>query len=317
MKSDHLANVELKSLRILNNLLQNPNITVVAETMAMQPSGVSYHLNKLRESLQDPLLVQVGREMQLTQKALTLAPKLSALLSEVDNVLFFDEFDPHSLNRHFRIAMQDIGAEALIPILVTKLREIAPNVVIDVVNWPKNVEQQMLEGKVDIAVNAIVKLSSQLYGYQLNNMPLSLVTSRNHVLAKSNHAISDIFDYPHVRVFPTALGEGLVDDLAIRLGKVRTVVATASTFSVLSSIIESSDIVGVFATGAAQRLGKDAFYSTVIKEIPPIPLHCFWHQRVHHDPAHQFIRNLIIEISQQIIEDLKLAKSKIDPLANK
>ena len=306
MKKEPLASIELKSLRILANLLQHPNITFVAEKMAMQPSGVTYHLNKLRESLEDPLLVQVGREMVLTQKALSLAPKLSALLTEVESVLFSEEFDPYNLHRHFRIAVQDIGAELLIPILVTKLRKLAPNVVIDVVNWPKNVEQQMLDGKVDVAINAIVKLSSQLYGYQLSNMPLSVVTARNHYLANKPYHIDDIFDYPHVRVFPTALGEGRVDDLAKRSGKLRKVVASASTFSVLSSIIKNSDIIGIFATGAAQQLPRELFFSCEIKEIDPIPLHCFWHQRFHHDPAHQFIRNLVIEISQQLLEQLEL-----------
>ncbi|PMH44889.1 hypothetical protein BCU68_12155 [Vibrio sp. 10N.286.49.B3] len=136
------------------------------------------------------------------------------------------------------------------------------------------------------------------------------MTTHNHELAKNDYNIGDIFDYPHVRVFPNALGEGLIDELAIKLGKTRQVVTSASTFSVLSAIIKDSDIIGVFATGAAQLLEKEAFYSKVITDIPPIPLHCFWHQRVHHDPAHQFIRNLVIDISKALLAELELPKCK-------
>ncbi|MGF1721157.1 LysR substrate-binding domain-containing protein [Vibrio kyushuensis] len=302
MKKDPLATIELKSLRVLSELLKNHNVTSVASAMAMQPSSVTYHLNKLRESLADPLFVQVGRQLTPTQRALSLEPKLAVLFSEVENIVNPELFDPYTIHHNFKIAIQDIGAEVLVPILLKRLNVEAPNVTIEIINWPSDVEQQMHDGTIDIAINAIVNLSSQIHGYQLNNVPLSLVVRKDHPLASGAYDINEIFDYPQVRVAPTALGEGYVDQLAERLGKHRNIVLSASTFSVLSSVIKSSDIVGVFAYGAAQQLGHHDFFYKIIDEIPPIPLHCFWHQRVHHEPAHQFIRGLIIEISQELIK---------------
>ncbi|MGF1696223.1 LysR substrate-binding domain-containing protein [Vibrio lamellibrachiae] len=302
MNKDPLASIELKSLRVLSELLKNHNVTAVASVMAMQPSSVTYHLNKLRDSLSDPLFVQVGRQLTPTQRALSLEPKLAVLFAEVENIVNVELFEPYKIHRNFRIAIQDIGAEVLLPILLNKLSVQAPHITIEVINWPSDVDQQMHDGSIDIAINAIVNLNTQIHGYQLCNVPLSLVTRKNHPLASGNYDISEIFDYPQVRVAPTALGEGRVDQLAEKLGKRRNIVLSASTFSVLSSVVKGSDIVGVFSHGAAQQLGKRDFFYKKIDEIPAIPLHCFWHQRVHHEADHQFIRGLIIEISQEFIK---------------
>ncbi|MGF1721136.1 LysR substrate-binding domain-containing protein [Vibrio kyushuensis] len=306
MSLSNLTNIDLKSLRVLAQLLQEPNITAVANKMAMQPAGVTYHLNKLRSAMDDPLLVQVGREMVPTKKALSLMDKLDTLLCQFDELMRCEKFDPKTITQSFTIALQDIAAVVLIPVLLSRLATLAPNAVIKVLNWPANIEQQLLEGSVDIAINAIDKPNNQLYGYQLGNMKMSIVTRRSHPLANKEFKLSEVFDYPHVRVEPLARGQLYVDELAHKLGKKRKVVMAASTFAVLSSTIEHSDIVGIFASEAAKRLAKEGFFTKDVEEIPLIPLHCFWHQRVHHEPAHQFLRNLIIEISKELFQDEEL-----------
>ncbi|WP_047043383.1 LysR family transcriptional regulator [Vibrio mexicanus] len=118
MAKDPLSQLELKSLRVLALLLQFPSITEVAEKMAMQPSSVTYHLNKLRQTLNDPLLVQVGKKMEPTERARALEPKLSELAANVESILQSAEFDPKNINREFQIAVQNIGAEVLLPTLL-------------------------------------------------------------------------------------------------------------------------------------------------------------------------------------------------------
>ncbi len=303
MPKDLLANIELKSLRILALLIRHHSVSIVADKMAMQPSSVTYHLNKLRDVFSDPLLIQVGRKMTPTKKALSLEPKIVKLITDVQSIIAPEQFDPKNVNQTFRIAMQDIGGEVVMPILIAQLRVLAPNIKIDLINWPKDAEQQLLEGKIDIAINAIAKHNSQLYGYQLSNMSLSIVTNKHHALAEKALNIGDIFDYPHVRFTPTSLAEKRVDELALKLGKQRNIVASASTFSVLSAIIRSSDIVGIFSTDAAKQLGTSNYFSHRIDDVDSIPLHCFWHQRVHNDDAHKFVRGLIIEIAQEFLKN--------------
>ncbi|MGR5175804.1 LysR family transcriptional regulator [Vibrio parahaemolyticus] len=301
MKKVLNSHLEIKSLKILSLLLKNPSITSVAKQMAMQPPSVTYHLNKLRESLSDPLFVQVGNKMLPTQRATALIPKLSKLFDNIDDIVHSSPFEPASINQHFRIAIQDVSAEILIPKLVNQLAKVAPNITIQIVSWPSNAEQKVHQGEIDIAINAIVNLSSQLYGYQLSDMSLSLVTRKDHVLATSDYKTEDIFDFPHVRVEPAALGEGRVDELALKLSKRRRIIASGATFSVLSSIIKESDSVGVFPTGTALQLDQTRFFCKQLDELPTIPVHCFWHQRSHHDLAHKFLRGLIIELSLDII----------------
>ncbi|MEZ9710826.1 LysR substrate-binding domain-containing protein [Vibrio breoganii] len=302
MSKDPLANIEFKSLRVLSLLLKTPSITEVAEKLSIQPSSVTYHLNKLRQTLNDPLLVQVGKRMEPTARALSLIPKLATLLINVEDILQTTVFDPKTVSQEFRVAIQDIGAEVLLPILLDRLSHEAPNVSVKVIDWHKNTEQKMHEGKVDLALNSIVHMSTQLHGYQIGSTPLSLVTAKEHPLATTDYCVADIFDYPHVRAFPAAIGEGLIDKLAEKYDKKRTVAASASSFSVLAAIVKTSNKVGVFPAGVAQHLGTEHFYTKQIQEIDPIPVHCFWHQRCHNDPIHQFMRSVIIDISAALME---------------
>nr|WP_238322181.1 LysR substrate-binding domain-containing protein [Vibrio mexicanus] len=170
------------------------------------------------------------------------------------------------------------------------------------VDWQKNTEHWLNEGKIDMALNSIVHMNAQLHGYQIGAMPLSVVTAKDHPLAQRDFTIEEIFDYQHVRAFPAGLGEELIDGLAEELKRTRKVAASASSYSVLSRVIASSNKIGVFPLGAANHLDNSQFTIHRIDEIAPIPTYCFWHQRCHRDPAHQFVRSIIIDIATSVME---------------
>lgn len=299
MRSD----IELKSIRIFLALVENPSVTFVAQKMGMQRPSITYHLNKLREEFNDPLFVQVGRDLQATQRANRLAPKLAIAVTALEEAISEETFAPHKVERCFRIAMQDSSAAAVIPQLIKELEKVAPNISIDLVNWPQNAEQKLLDGEIDLAINAIAKLNNQLHGFQLGSMPMCAVMSSSHPLSQSKFDVSRLFEYPHVRVKSTGIGENHVDELADALGKDCKVVLHASTFTVLTAAIHQSNLIGVLPLAAAFNLPRADFCMHVLPEIPAIPFHCFWHQRLHHDKAHKLVRSLLIDVSRRLKQE--------------
>nr|WP_281422933.1 LysR family transcriptional regulator [Thaumasiovibrio subtropicus] len=300
MAQDLLNHLELKSLRILIQLLETKSVTAVADTMAMRPPSVTYHLNKLRDTFEDPLLVPVGRKLVLTPKAEELHLALVPVLKQLELALNVNTFEPVNATGVVKIAVQDFGAIAVIPRLLDELEKSAPNITIEVVNWPQNAERLMQSGEIDLAINAITQLNSQLHGYQLGDMSFSVLMDKQHPLAQAHFSDRAVFDYAHVRVHPTGLGEMRIDALARSLNVTRNVSLKASTFSLVAQAIQDSERVAIVATGAANVLSRDRFAVMPFPAIEPVPLHCFWHQRSHHDPVHKFVRKHLIAISQTL-----------------
>lgn len=68
----NIQTFDLNLLRVLDALLRERNVSRAAERLALSQPAVSNALNRLRELLDDPLLVRAGRAMQPTPRALAL-----------------------------------------------------------------------------------------------------------------------------------------------------------------------------------------------------------------------------------------------------
>ena len=68
----NILTFDLNLLRVLDVLLRERNVSRAAERLALSQPAVSNALNRLRDLLDDPLLVRVGRTMQPTPRALAL-----------------------------------------------------------------------------------------------------------------------------------------------------------------------------------------------------------------------------------------------------
>jgi hypothetical protein len=76
-----LNRFDLNLLIALDALLHEKNVTRAAERVFISQPAMSAALQKLREYFDDPLLVQVGRDLQLTPRGLSLlGPVREALL---------------------------------------------------------------------------------------------------------------------------------------------------------------------------------------------------------------------------------------------
>ena len=71
-----LRSVDLKLLPVLQALLKHQSVTGASRALGLSPSAVSESLARLREVLNDALLIRVGARMQLTSRATELIDPL-------------------------------------------------------------------------------------------------------------------------------------------------------------------------------------------------------------------------------------------------
>jgi DNA-binding transcriptional LysR family regulator len=131
----NLASLDLNLLVALDALLLEANVSRAAMRVGLSQPAMSHALQRLRDIFGDPLLVRAGSRMELTPRAQALRGPLAQALDQVRGLFIPDEFDAARSERRFRLMMPDLAVELLVPPLMEKVGEVAPNVRLDIVPW--------------------------------------------------------------------------------------------------------------------------------------------------------------------------------------
>src|SRR4051812_3658958 len=133
--SMNLTSLDLNLLVALDALLREANVSRAAMRIGLSQPAASHALQRLRDVLGDPLLVRAGARMELTPRAQGLRGPLAQALDQVRGLFIPDDFDAASSERQFRLMMPDLAVELLVPPLMEKVTQLAPNVRLDIVPW--------------------------------------------------------------------------------------------------------------------------------------------------------------------------------------
>ena len=94
--------------------------------IGLSQPATSHALRRLREVIGDPLLVRAGARMELTPRAMALRGPLAQTLEQVRGLFVPDAFDAARSERQFRLMMPDLAVELLMPPLMEKITQAAP-----------------------------------------------------------------------------------------------------------------------------------------------------------------------------------------------
>ncbi|GHH78110.1 LysR family transcriptional regulator [Streptomyces sulfonofaciens] len=127
--SVHLANLDLNLLVALRELLRERNVTRAAARIGVTQPAASAALGRLRRHFGDDLLVRNRNGYVLTPLALQLADQVETVCAAAERLFTTDSsFDPASSRRQFTLLMADYTVEVLGARLSAALAEHAPRV---------------------------------------------------------------------------------------------------------------------------------------------------------------------------------------------
>src|SRR6201996_2018878 len=135
----NLTSLDLNLLVALDALLREASVSRAAMRIGLSQPAASHALQRLRDLVGDPLLVRNGARMELTPRAQALRAPLAQALDQVRSLFIPDDFDAASSERQFRLMMPDLAVELLVPPLMAKVAQAAPNVRLDIVPWRSSV----------------------------------------------------------------------------------------------------------------------------------------------------------------------------------
>lgn len=293
---NNLRRLDLNLLVTLDVLLSEHNVTRAAERLNFSQPSVSVHLAKLREIFGDPLLLPGPRGMRPTARAEELrAPLRSALEALERAVAPASPFDPTAAHDVWRVAATDYGEVAILLPALAGLRMAAPGTRIAVVEMvPSRIARQAEQADIDLAFHTTEGSPPNLRRRPLFTERYVLAGRAGHPGLKRRPTLKQFCALDQVIVSPDGGGfQGVTDEELARHGLERRVVLSVPHFLFLRSVLENSDLVAMLP----ERLVLGSTTLQVVEaplEIPGYEMSMLWHERSHRDPAHQWLRELIV-----------------------
>lgn len=290
---------DLNLLVALEALLDEASVTRAAVRLNLSQSAVSATLDRLRHTFNDPILVRAGNRMELTSLARRLQGPLKAALASVQATLDVPrEFDPAKSVFHARLALSDYGGLLLLPTLYRLLREDAPGFTIEVLpKYPDEVLTRLPTGDIDLATAAEAPQRPGLFSTPLVHERFVVAVRRGHPLSRGKLTLERMLAFPHVTVTAHGTTDAIVGRAFKAHGHERCVVVTVPVFSSAIALASESDLVSIVPERIATWLEKRfelALFEPPL-DIPGYTLHLCWHLRTEHDPAHQYLRQRVLD----------------------
>lgn len=145
--------LDLNLLVALDAMLAHRSISRAADAVFLTQSGMSGALNRLRVYFDDELLIQVGRNLELTPLAESIeGPVREILLSIEARIVNRPTFDPSTDDHTYRIMVSELTLILLMPAVTQRLALEAPNIKLHVLAQQDRPLEALERGEVDLIV---------------------------------------------------------------------------------------------------------------------------------------------------------------------
>ncbi|MCE4069017.1 MULTISPECIES: LysR family transcriptional regulator [Pseudomonas] len=243
---------DLNLLRVLDALLRERNVSRAAERLSLSQPAVSNALNRLRELLDDPLLVRVGRAMQPTPRALELeAPIRDALQRIGQSLAGGDTFDPARSRQRFTMALTDYVEALCMPHLLESLGSAAPGMGLSIQHLTPTLPAEALDkGNLDLVLGRFEELPARFQRRPWASETLRLLARRGHPQVNGGIDLQTFLGQRHLWV-SGGQTKGMVDQWLASQGLKREIAYTTPNYLQAAHLVASTDLLTVLPTRLA------------------------------------------------------------------
>jgi DNA-binding transcriptional LysR family regulator len=301
---------DLNLLIALDTLLREKNITRAAEKVFVSQPAMSAALHRLRDYFGDPLLVRVGREMELSPRGQSLVdPVREALLLIQATLGTQPTFTAATTQREFTLILSEEAVPGLLPAILQRVSTEAPGIRITIELVSHSVMTRLEYGEADLCLCLdslrlfdVRSFPDTLRSVQLRPVHWVCVVDRDHPTVGDSLSEEQFFELPHVFGRPggyTATAQELVRrlfdiDLPVHI--------TVPSLLHLPLVVRGTRLVATVPDRVAQMFAATLPIKTFPfpLDIPPLHEILLWHKRHDSDPAHAWLRDLVVRLSREM-----------------
>jgi DNA-binding transcriptional LysR family regulator len=308
----HSMNLNLLDLNLLvalDALLREASVSRAAMRLHLSQPATSHALQRLRDLIGDPLLVRAGARMELTPRAQALRGPLAQALDQVGGLFLPEAFDAARSDRHFRLMMPDLAVELLMPPLMEKITQAAPNVTIDVVPWRG---PAIFSAEFARTIDLVISIGDAFKGFHRQRLYTdsdALAVRRGHPAAAKLKKREAFLAARHVAVVIRGQNEDLIDSWLRAKGVERRIALVVPGYIEALHVTARTDLVAFVPRRLIAALAKQLSLVTVTPPFDPgiDEQHMFYPTRAQMDPGSIWLRTLMLETGRELDREKRKA----------
>jgi len=292
-----MSTPDFNLLVTLDAVLAEGSVARAAQRLHLSPSAMSRALARLRETTGDPLLVRAGRGLVPTPRALELREQVSQLVQDAKAVLRpAEKLNLKQLVRTFTIRTRDGFVENFGPDLIGRVGEEAPGVRLCFVQKPNKESTSLRDGTVDLETGVVGKTTGpEVCAHTLFRDRFIGVVRMGHALSQGEITPSRYASGRHIGVSRRGLDKGPIDDALKPFGLERAIVTIVGGFSSALALARASDLIASVPERQTGNLRAGMQSFSLPLPAPEVTIALLWHPRLDADPAHRWLRGLVLE----------------------
>jgi len=299
--------LDLNLLLVFHALMQERHVTRAAARLFLGQPAVSASLKRLRAAFDDPLFVRTSHGMAPTPRAHELARATAPLLATVqDHLRHRPGFDPATSERTWRLGLSDSLEVALMPALLRRLADRAPNARVIAVDATRaNAAAQLDDGGIELAIGSLPPSPAWHRRRSLASWTFVCLFSPQQLPIRARRVtLAQYLRHPHVLTSFDASLRGHVDEQLEAAGHARRVIFSSPHFATSPLVVRALPAFVTVPTFIArvwcETLGLVA--SPLPFEVPGHDVCAAWRAADDADPGLAWLVDQLAQVAREVIE---------------
>jgi len=299
----NLQTVDLNLLLVFEALMAERNVTRAARRLGLSQPAMSNALTRLRRTFDDPLFLRTATGMTPTPTAQSLGGPIGAALAQLRAALEEKrEFNPAASDQVFHLLTNDYAETLLLPRLLQALNAHSSRIRLRLHRPPTLFEPPSapaLTDSFDLAIGFYadtLTLDSNIRAEKLWEEKNVCIASRHHPTIRGKVSLRQYAEAARIAVSYKDQGQGVIDTLLSQKGYTRQAAVQFPHFASIPFAVAGTELIAAVPERLA-NLFRDQLELQVLPlpfKLPSFRMALLWHERYKNDPAHNWLRSLIL-----------------------
>ena len=309
----HLASLDLNLLVALRELVRERSVTRAAQRLGVTQPAASASLSRLRRHFADELLVRERGEYVLTPLGEQLAQQVEAVCAAAERLFAAsDEFDQVTSDREFTLVMADYTIMVMGEALSQAVARAAPRVRLHIRLVRESLAAEysdgirFVDGMVAPPTNGFALPDTR--STELFRDRWVCVLDRDNPVLDGGRAlrVRDLAGLPWVAPYYRSESSGTASVPVTRqlaqLDLQPRIAVRVESYLAVPYFVTGTDRVALMQERLATRLATAANLRVLecAGEAEPIVECLWWHRQYEDDPAHAWLRRLVVDTAQRL-----------------
>lgn len=293
-----LSGIDLNLLKFFEALVREQSVTEAGRRVGLSQPAASRALARLRLMLGDRLVVRGRFGLELTPRGELLAGPVVKWLDDARRIVSPAVFDPCSATGKVTIAAHDHLSLTVLGGLIARFEQLAPALSLHIAQPVGDNVRLVERGTVDLALGVFDTLPGSLHRRGLYTDGLVCAVRSGFPGIEGGLGLEQYLRLRHVTVTISGVGESTVDAALSARGLSRHVALRVPHFLAGAMLVADSDMILTLPRRLACRLAQTLPLKLLELPLPTAPI-CpamIWHERLHGDPAHGWVRQQLVDI---------------------